>query len=91
MSHFEQIMRVKAQDARLCLRHAELSLAWGFGSRDGEPGRASKGGKEGWHGAWFRTGLVSGHDTSGPVYPQHTQSALNTCQENAPVCFEAAT
>lgn len=43
MSHFKQIMRVKAQDARLCLRHAELSLAWGFGSRDGGTGRAREG------------------------------------------------
>lgn len=37
------VMRVKAQDARLCFRHAELSLAWGFGSRDGGMGRAREG------------------------------------------------
>lgn len=69
------IMRVIAQDVRLCLRHAELSLARGFGNRDGGMGRAREGVREGWHGAWFRTGLVPGHDTSGPVYPQraHTQ------------------
>lgn len=40
-------MRVIAQDVRLCLRHAELSLARGFGSRDGGMGRAREGGSEG--------------------------------------------
>lgn len=91
------VMRVIAQDVRLCLRHAELSLARGFGSRDGGMGRASERGRE-----WGKAGMEPGSglawsQATTPLAPftpsvrTRTHSALNTCQENAAVCFEAAT